>query len=78
MSNNIEKELDYGAFETEMAIKYAEMQNQLAAMQIERRPVPTRVISFAMAVIRVLTRHGGVRGRVRGGETDFDRGWVAS
>ena len=36
MSKNIEKELDYGAFETDMAIKYAEMQNQLAAMQIKQ------------------------------------------
>ena len=36
MSKNIEKELDYGAFETDMAVKYAEMQNQLAAMQIEK------------------------------------------
>ena len=36
MSKNIEKELDYGAFETEMAIKYAEMENQLAAMQIKQ------------------------------------------
>ena len=36
MSKNIEKELDYGAFETDMTVKFAEMQNQLAAMQIEK------------------------------------------
>ena len=36
MSKNIEKELDYDAFETDMTVKYAEMQNQLATMQIEK------------------------------------------